>query len=152
VELGVRKGMSTAYLLYGLGQNESGPCNMISVDLEDFALKEEFKDAARESGVQWSFIRSDSRKLEFEPCDMLFVDTLHNYYTADMELHLHGNKARKYIVFHDTNGYTANFPRDFDDTPGYWVAILKFLMFNPEWKLLKEHKDSPWGLTVLQRY
>jgi hypothetical protein len=54
---------------------------------------------------------------------------------------LHGNKARKYIGFHDTTTYEFIGERYtkgddwFEEGKGLWKAIEEFLEVNPHWEL-----------------
>jgi len=150
LEFGVRNGVSTAGLLGG------NPNKMVSVDINPFAYEAEYTEHARESNVQWEFVRSDTRSLKPTINDVLFVDTLHDYWCCDAELFRHANVTNRYILFHDTN-LVASGAQGHDETRGYWIAILKLLqktMFTAdgpekEWYLLGESKANSWGLTVL---
>jgi hypothetical protein len=79
----------------------------------------------------------------------LFIDTLHTYNQLKQELTLHGNKAQKYIAFHDT--YTFGLRgEDNVDKKGLMTAIIEFMTENPHWKF-KIHKTNNNGFTVLER-
>jgi len=41
-------------------------------------------------------------RVDIEETDLLFIDTYHYYDHLKQELQMHGMKARKYLVFHDT--------------------------------------------------
>ena len=110
--------------------------------------------AAKEVGIDFEFVLGDTRELEIEPCDLLFIDTLHTYVQLVKELELHGNKSRKYIIFHDTK--TFGHRDELQCThctgrgPGLQPAIDEFLEANYHWKVLEVFTHNN-GLTVLER-
>ena len=149
-EMGVRSVVSTfAFLI-------AKPKTLVSIDLyppsrwgangqNNFKLANQF---AEETGVDFQFIEGDTREITIEETDFLFIDTWHVYQQLKAELELHGNKARKYIGFHDTtlfgtSGETAGHE-------GLWRAIEEFIMDNPHWTV-KERRHNNNGLTILER-
>lgn len=136
-EMGVRWMVSTWAFLAGK------PKKMTSYDIEhpnkynnDLYFAETF---TREVGIDFKFILADTLKIEIEEVDMLFIDTLHTYEQLSQELALHGNKAKKYLMFHDS----ISFP---EMTP----AIFDFIKKNPQWSV-KEHFENCNGLMILER-
>ena len=110
-------------------------------------------------------------KAEIDECDMLFIDSWHHYYQLRKELKLHADKAKKWIVMHDTvscgssgedwkswgNGSQIQYDQlcqDLDteeiDNIGINSAIFEFLSTHPEWRV-KQHYKNNNGLTVLER-
>jgi hypothetical protein len=90
---------------------------------------------------------------------MIFIDTWHSQKQLREELKLHGNAARKYLVFHDTHTYgvrdeqtdwAANPNRKAMPNQGLLPAIIEFVIANPHWQF-KMHKSNNNGLTVLER-
>ena len=90
---------------------------------------------------------------------MLFIDTWHSGSQLKRELNIHGNKANKFLVFHDTQTYGCRDEkenwRDFADkrpmpNEGLIAPIINFVIANPEWKF-KEFRTNNNGLTVLER-
>jgi hypothetical protein len=78
--------------------------------------------------------------------DLLFIDTYHSYTHLKAELAIHGNKVRKYLIFHDTEYFGMR--HDHDGDLGLNFAINEFLAENKNWQYL--HKvDYCNGLTVL---
>jgi hypothetical protein len=62
---------------------------------------------------------------------------------------LHGNKAKKYLAFHDT--YTFGLTGEVgNDRKGLMTAIIEFMIQNPHWKF-KTHKTNNNGFTILER-
>jgi hypothetical protein len=102
---------------------------------------------AKKSGRDVTLHIDDTRKVEIEPTDLLFVDSLHIYEQVKTELELHANKAKKYIVFHDTTSYADN--GEFGGK-GIWPAIQEFIDSHSEWQLV-ERRTNNNGLTVLKR-
>lgn len=78
-----------------------------------------------------------------------FIDTLHTYDQLKQELRLHGNKAKKFIAFHDTHTFGIN-GEDQKDKKGLLPAIIEFMIDNPHWNF-KIHKTNNNGMTVLER-
>jgi|WetSurSiteA1Bulk_404760.scaffolds.fasta_scaffold00264_9 hypothetical protein len=138
VELGTRKVVSTWAFL------AAHPEKMICVDIvhpqeydAGYALNDAIVSCAEE-GIDFKFIQEDDLKIELEKMDLLFIDTLHNKEQLSKELELHGNKAKKYIIFHDT------------EIPEMAETINDFLSKNEEWKLL-ENRHNNNGLIVIGR-
>lgn len=86
-----------------------------------------------EKGIDFQFIEADTLKIEIEPVDLLFIDTLHTYEQLSQELKLHANKAKKYIVLHDTTS-----------CPELWQAVEEL----KGWKVKDKYTNCS-GLTVL---
>lgn len=146
VEMGVRWIVSTWPLLAGR------PKSLLSIDYihpskhgGNIALVEA---AAEEIGVDFSFLEADTRKIDIEPCDFLFIDTQHVYEQLKEELRLHADKAKKYIGFHDTTSFEVN--GEVKGSRGIWPAIEEFLADHSEWQI-KERFTNNNGLTILER-
>jgi hypothetical protein len=78
--------------------------------------------------------------------ELLFIDTYHSYTHLKAELAVHGNRVRKYLMFHDTETFGESHPYDGD--LGLNPAIREFISSNPHWIYL--HKvNYGHGLTVL---
>tara|TARA_R110000868_G_scaffold5867_5_gene34228 strand:- start:6047 stop:6655 length:609 start_codon:yes stop_codon:yes gene_type:complete len=110
-----------------------------------------------ENNVNYSFVLGDTTKITINETDLLFIDTLHEYEQIKKELHLHGNKSRKYIIFHDTECFKFRNERNPDvygksneDKLGIVPAIEEFLQLNPHWKVHEVFTNCN-GLTVLKR-
>jgi len=151
-EMGVREVVSTYALMMGK------PKTLICIDIEH--PKEcggpecnARYDFAFEQDTDYTFIEGDTLKIEIDETDMLFIDTLHNYKQLREELVLHGNKARKYLIFHDTTtyGWADELP-ELSDSPtrGLVPAIKSFQSSNPHWVEEKVFTNNN-GLTILKR-
>jgi len=83
-EMGVRWIVSTWALLSG------NPKKMVSIDLNHPSIFggniDEVYDAISETNINFTFIESDSLTIEIEPCDLLFIDTWHDYLQLKKEL------------------------------------------------------------------
>ena len=145
IEVGVRGVNSTWAFLYG------NPKNMLSIDkfdpIEWDVDVKIVKQIAKDNGIEWDFIQGDILEIEIPETDLLFIDTLHNYPQLSNELKLHGNKAKKYIVMHDTE--TNKIVGDFGGE-GLQKAIDEFLLENKHWAV-KEVFTNNNGLTILKR-
>lgn len=55
-----------------------------------------------ERGVDYAATESNTLDCIIDPVDVLYIDTLHEYEHLAQELARHGDKARRFIIFHDT--------------------------------------------------
>jgi hypothetical protein len=143
-EMGVRWVVSTYALLMGK------PKKMISYDINPVNW-EWIKDLVKEH-TDFEFKVGDTTKIEIEETDLLFIDTWHVYDQLKIELEIHSNKAKKYIIMHDTTlfeyiGETIEGELVYQ---GLWPAIEEFLEDNNEWQLLERYENNN-GLTILKR-
>lgn len=135
-ELGVRWIVST------WGWLATKPDKLVCYDIADpshwGANIQDVYDTAKELGVDFTFTLADDLKIEIEETDLLFIDTEHTYEQLSAELKLHGNKARKYLTFHDTT------------LPPLRKAIKEFMDENPHWIVKEDHQNNN-GFMVLKR-
>lgn len=109
------------------------------------------QNSAADINVQVNFIKADVLQIEIEETDLLFIDTYHEYNQLKNELRLHGNKSRKFIIFHDTTTFGEHGETfRVSNTIGIWPAIEEFLVENPHWKILERLTNNN-GLTILER-
>ena len=98
-------------------------------------------------GLNWFYHDGDWLQQEVPETDLLMIDTNHSYTQLTEELRLHGPKARKYIVMHDTTTFADV---GFDGTkPGLWKAIEEFLD-KGGWRI-KHRYTHNHGLTILEK-
>lgn len=147
-ELGCRGVVSTWAFLAG------NPKKLVSIDIDDCPVTEVSR-LAKESGIEFEFIKADDLTIEIEETDLLFIDTLHTYEHLSKELKLHGNKARKYIIMHDTEvfgkmDYFGNKKYGVHGEGGLIPAIDEFIADNTNWSRHKVFTNNN-GLTVLVR-
>lgn len=155
-EMGVR-GICSTWAFLG-----ASPEKLISYDIQDPSTWGEsiqnVKDTADAYGIDFTFILADVLKIEIEETDLLFLDTWHSYKQLKSELELHANKAKKYIVFHDTTSYANRDETSYEhwgdewkaEGIGIWKAIEEFLESNLNWKLKERHHNNN-GLTIIER-
>lgn len=151
VEMGVRSIVSSWAFLAGR------PSQLISVDYIypkryrnhdpngcDLDLVFELSELA---GIEFAFHRGDSRKFQCPRCDLLFLDTLHDYEQLKAELELHAAAAQKYIVLHDTESYWF---KGESAPEGIGRAVQEFIIANDSWKIIERFTNNN-GLMILQR-
>ncbi len=136
VEFGVYTGLSTCAWLMGQ------PKRLRSYDItdENLSVLGELMHNADSNQIDFEFAIANSLKIEIEPCDLLFIDTVHKYDHCLAELDRHGRQAQRYIVLHDPS-----------DWPGVFEAAIKYLHHNRQWHIV-EHCNRNSGLLVLERY
>lgn len=142
-EMGVRWIVSTYAFLMGK------PKKMVSYDI-NFINTDQIKEMVK-NDTEFEFKVADTTNLEIETTDLLFIDTLHNYNQLKIELELHGNKAKKYLIFHDTTLFEyGDEKHNESEKKGLWPAIEEFLEVNPHWEILERYTNN-CGLTILKR-
>lgn len=140
-EMGTRDGQSTrAFLVTDV--------KLTAYDLELDSTVNNLFIIANLQGKDVRYIQADVLNLEIDPVDLLFIDTWHTYDQLSQELKLHGNKAQKYLAFHDTHTYGVS--GEGGGGQGLLPAIIEFLIENPHWRF-KIHRTVNNGLTVLER-
>ena len=132
-EMGVRNVVST------LGWIGSNPKKLICYDIRRSNEVQDAIDTAADLGLDFTFHEADTRIIEIEETDLLFIDTEHTYDQMQKELELHGNKARKFIIFHDT-AYCHEMN----------VAIKEFMEANPHW-VDEEEVTNNNGFKIIKR-
>lgn len=143
-EFGVRSVISTYALMYGL------PKVLKSYDIDPIenhgTNRNDLIHLGKENGVEFEFIVADTRNLEIEETELLFIDTWHVYDQLKCELDLHANKVSKYLIFHDTTTFGAVG----EGHPiGLWPAIEEFLTNNKNWSI-ETRLENNNGLTILK--
>lgn len=169
-EFGVRGGESTYGLLYGLSQstkNDEGKKEYIGVDIQYCPISVEMSELAKSVDVKYTFIQSDSAKVNIPSVDLLFIDSWHVYGHLQRELNNNHTKVNEYIIMHDTTvdgalgesircgwniaeqSRSSGYPED-EIAKGLWPAVEEFLQAHPEWVLVHRYTNNN-GLTVLKR-
>jgi hypothetical protein len=165
-ELGTRWVVSTWALMAGK------PKVLNSFDIEHFSTygvdPVVLKAVADSLNVSFNFYQEDVLTTDnIKKTDLLFIDTVHSYKQLSMELYLHGSKANKYIIFHDTVSFGEEDELEIPLNPqwskeliayyetlgpakGINAAIVEFLVSNPEWRVEKMSNKNN-GLMVLRR-
>jgi hypothetical protein len=94
------------------------------------------------------FHEADSREVEIEPTDLMFVDTLHVYEQLQEELAQHAGRVRRFIALHDTTTFGEH--GELAGSRGLWPAVVEFLAAQPEWRIAARYHNNN-GLTILER-
>jgi len=136
VEFGVYTGLSTTAFLSG------GVKKLRSYDItnEHLSVLPDLESHATANDIDFKFEIGNSLEIEIEETDLLFIDTVHKKKHTLEELRLHADKAKKFIIFHDTTEW-----------PGVFEAAFEFLLNHHEWHIV-EHCNRGSGLLVLGRY
>lgn len=132
-EFGVRSIVST------WGWVAARPKTLICYDKDIPTHLQDIYDTAASVGVNFEFHQGDTREIEIVETDLLFIDTDHSYEQMNIELNLHGNKARKFLVFHDTE-WAVDMNR----------AIKEFMEANPHW-VDEEEVTNNNGFKIIKR-
>jgi len=140
-EMGFRYGASAAAFLKGK------PKKLISYDLQIPDQCRQMFDAIKDT-TDVVLVQGNTLEVIIEPTDMLFIDTLHTYEQLKKELKLHGHKARKYLVFHDTTTY-GNKGED-GSRLGLMDAINEYIDSVINWKHHK-HQQYAIHLSILNK-
>lgn len=152
-ELGVRQAISS----YAFAA--ARPEKYIAVDIKEYQGFTKLIQLCKEEKINLVPIIGDSRTIELEPVDLLFIDTLHTYAQLKIELERHHKNVNKFIILHDTVTYSfsddyidygANNPPCAESHTGLVPAIFEFLRNHEEWSHLKTYPNNN-GLTVLIR-
>jgi hypothetical protein len=134
IELGVRDGQSTrAFLVTSV--------KLRSYDIQFNPSVENLFVSSRQAGNDHEYFEADDLTLDLPEVDMIFIDTEHTYEQLSQELRLHGNKALKYLAFHDTGEPFVN---------QLLPAVMEFLADNPHWRVMY-HTRECHGFSVLER-
>ena len=151
------------------------PKRLVSIDIDPNCPVQPVREAAERTGVDFEFVVGDTNHgvttslnpenpystngvfdasgdaipyYDCEPTDLLFIDTYHHHDSLKKEFELHADKARKYIILHDTISF--GYKGEGTDTKGLQPAINEFLANNTQW--VKEWEDLQWpGLMILKR-
>jgi len=144
-EFGVRTGHSTVAFLNALEQNKNA--TLRSYDLNDpHGVHNAF---APNTTVDWEFTHASTLDIPaIDETDFLFIDTLHTYAQVTQELRLHGDRARKWIGFHDTHTFGE---RGEDGGMGIVQAITDWLTAHSEWRLVYTTNRNN-GMMLIERY
>src|SRR5205085_2957781 len=105
-EMGTRTGNSTTAFLF------AQPDKLVCYDLQEYRQIDRLRALA--GRTEFVFHRADVLQISIEETDLLFIDTWHVYEQLKEEFRLHADKARKYIVLHDTSTFGEQ-----GETPGH---------------------------------
>lgn len=153
VEFGVKRGASSSSFLLGAKK-------VVSFDIAATREAQELKEIA----PHWSYRLEDSRFADVPECDLLFIDSQHDYEQVSGELK-HAGKVRRFIVGHDTTTFGVIGARGETGTHkwtyvkgqsvplnclGIRFAYDDLMIRDPAWRIKAHYPDSH-GLLVLER-
>jgi glycosyltransferase involved in cell wall biosynthesis len=122
----------------------AAPKTFISYDINPLQEDKMLDMLRGQSDVR--LLKGDTVAIDIEPTELLFIDTHHTYEQMKIELLRHGEKAAKYIVFHDTTTFGIN---GYDGKQGILPAIKEWLVNNPFHIERELHNNN--GLLILKR-
>ena len=96
-----------------------------------------FEQYAVDNSIDYGILECDTLACTLDPVDMLYIDTLHRYDHLTKELALHGDKANKYIIFHDTAAQA-----------GLKQAVEEFVNKNDHWNIIADCKINVGFMTI----
>jgi predicted O-methyltransferase YrrM len=129
----------------------ASPEKLTCIDIKKSSNVDPFLSLCKQDGVNVEFKEISSLEVEVDEVDLIFIDTLHDYHQLRQELERHGNKAKKYLAFHDTITYGNQNEADKQcNVQGLVPAITEFLKTNSHWKELCTYTNNN-GLTILER-
>jgi len=137
-EMGVRHGVSTLALL------AAQPTVMRCYDIGRYPEWDGI--LAMRGATDLSFTVADTRTLDIEPTDFLFIDTYHVYEQLQVELARHAPKVRRAIALHDTVTFGQ---RGENGGRGLWPAVEEYVALGTF--RVAQHYTNNNGLTVLER-
>lgn len=136
-ELGVNQGATLAVALLR---------NPKTVRAYDIALapynkaKCHFDEYANEHNVDLIVKEADTLTISLDEVDLLYIDTLHRYDHLTKELKLHGHKAKKYIIFHDTFAQK-----------GLKQVVEEYVITNKEWSIVTDCQENVGFMTIKRK-
>lgn len=155
-EMGVRWVSSSWSMLL------SNPKKMISYDIVTHPQINECISLSQEYNINYEFKEMDVLKIQIEPTELLFIDTLHTYNQLVKELDLHSDKVSKYIILHDTTHFgrideqiyahaSDEIKTKSKSKQGLMTAVEDFLTSDKgqSWEIFKIYQNNN-GLTVLK--
>jgi hypothetical protein len=167
VECGTRSIVSSWAFLRGLLDGDSYDLSLVLCDLDISPNMIPLAVCARNTNVDFQFVKGNDLKVDLPEADLYFIDTWHVYPQLKRELNRFKSKAKQYIIMHDTtvdaihgesvrcnHNYEAlsketGFPVE-EIKRGLIPALEEFLVENPVW-IRKEVFANNNGLTILER-
>ena len=143
-EFWVRTAVSTTALLAGLKPE----AKLISYDLHTSKEVFDLSDQSVLEKKNFHFCVADTRSVEIQETDLLFIDTWHVADCLIKELENSAPKVRKYIAFHDTTTFGEKGETEW--MKGLKYAMDEYLAKHKEWKVKKVYTNNNW-LTIRQR-
>lgn len=139
VEIGTNEAVSTVGLLAGQ------PGALTTWDLNPSPRAEALREHA--GRTTYDVRQGDSRYIDIEPCDLLFVDSLHTREQLSIELWRHSPNVSRWILLHDTVTFGD---RGEDGGLGLLWSVRAFVETFRVWTIAAEWRNNN-GLMLLRR-
>jgi len=136
-ELGINQGatLGIAFL------NEVKVIRAYDIALNPYNVaREHFDKHATKHNIDLKVYESDTLKVDLDYVDLLYIDTRHTYEHLKKELTLHGDKAKKYIIFHDTFAQH-----------GLEQAVEEYVADNEYWEVITNCKINVGFMTIKRK-
>ena len=133
-ELGVNQGATLAIALLQ---------NVKKIRAYDIALtpynkaKSLFNTHIIEHELDCVVFEADTLAINLDEVDVLYIDTRHTHDHLIKELRLHGHKAKKYIIFHDTFAQK-----------GLKQAVQEYVATHDEWSIVTDCEVNVGFMTI----
>jgi hypothetical protein len=141
-EFGTRKGVSTVAFL------AARPQRLTTYDIVRHSQVGVLEAVAASEGIDFSFVLANVLSTAIRETDLLFIDTLHTHDQIRRELDLHGERVRKFLVFHDTTTFGEQ--GETPGTEGIWRAISEYCLSHRDWRMIDRWTNNN-GLAVFMR-
>lgn len=96
-----------------------------------------FTQYAEDHTIDYKVTESNTLDCLIDPVDVLYIDSYHKRAHLEKELAIHGNKANRFIIFHDTLA-----------RPELKGAVCQYVMANEEWSIVTECDVSVGFMTI----
>ena len=96
-----------------------------------------FEKYAAKHLIDYKAAEIDTLDCVIDPVDVLYIDTLHEYDHLTKELARHGDKANRFIIFHDTFAQ-----------PELKRAVRQYIEAHDEWSIVTECDISVGFMTI----
>lgn len=161
-EFGVRWVCSTYGLMAGIPRKLTS-YDVNPVDEKKLAI---LNNLSVDNNIDFTFVQKNVLTTKIEETDLLFIDTLHSYKQLKLELFLHADKVKSYIILHDTvsfgnrnegnvdgsvlSGDVKYLYDNLQDKQGLLPALQEFIGISANWVIHEQHTNNN-GLTILKR-
>lgn len=152
-ELGTRYGNSTVAFMAACKNSDK---KFIAYDPQWNEKIDYLKLIASENDINFEMkirlpYNDDKTESIIEETDLLFIDTNHHCEECNLEMRLHSDRARRYIIFHDTSTFWEK-GQGFDNGGCGLKECIEPFLANPECKwIMKERFYNNNGLMILER-
>jgi hypothetical protein len=96
-----------------------------------------FSEYAIDNNIDYRIYEKNTLNITIEPVDLLYIDTRHIYSHLKKESELHGDKVKKYIIFHDTY-----------EQKELGRAVREYVDNNSMWSIITECKQNVGFMTI----